>query len=136
MKHFSNDYKLASAFSFQDKVLVRFFSPGCSCDVIVDCNLNSAYSKALQKEYAVIYDFNFSEFAKTQWQLCDKILNKEDFEFLGIKFKFSRIDYYTFLVSSKYGTLFLDHYDHQFMVKIIDYSYNILMTCGDYGSSV
>lgn len=136
MRHYSEDYLLASCFKCFDDKLVRFFVPGGMVDVGIKASDKDEMKSAREKNRH--FGFDYDDYSKAIWQACDHVINnmletntKEDFiDSLGSsKIEIVKIDYYTVKITlrvsnknqSNTNSIILDNYDGWFISKLVSF---------------
>lgn len=140
MRHYSEDYLLASCFKCFDDKLVRFYVPNGMVDVGIKASDKDEMKAARAKNRH--YGFDRDEYSKAIWQICDHVINnmiesntKDNFieSLSSSKIEVIKIDYYTVKVTlrvtnknlSNTNSIVLDTYDG-FVFKLITFAQRTL----------
>lgn len=136
MKHYSDDYLLASCFKCFDDKLVRFFVPNGMIDVGIKSNESDEFSAAILKnKHSRI---NQDEYSKSVWCICNYIINnmnetnsKTDFlESVSYsKIEIIKLDFYTLKITLRISnknqtntnSIILDNHDVWFISKLLTF---------------
>lgn len=142
MKHFSQDYRLASCFKVFDEKNVRFFMIGGMVDVGIGKTAKDEYAAAVAKTN-FLCDFTLDEYSKKVWSVCDYIINNlnnnvitTDFllDINSSKISIEKLDFYTVKITlridhnnqSNTKSITLDNYDVWMIPKLVKFVCEVL----------
>lgn len=140
MRHYSQDYLLASCFKVFDHKLVRFFTPSSMIDVGIELKEKDEINAAIaqNKHWSMEHDV----YSAAIWRICNYIINNLDGvqsddifkEYSSSKINIKRIDFYNVSITlhiannnfAETRRIDLDTYDAWFMSKLIQFTMNVL----------